>query len=213
MGIAYNTSIVRDGLVLYLDAANPKSYPGTGTSWFDLSGNGNNGLLTNGPIFENTNKGCMSFDGINDHVSFSYVQPTQTTSSSFTWSVWIFTTRNSFGDLIIGNRNNVLFFTKLTTKRFEYYPSVITSDTPINEWMNITIVKNGTSLNYYRNSVLISSITTSVTKTELPFFIGGDPTAGEYFLGKISQALIYNRNITENEIKRNFEATRGRYGI
>ena len=213
MAIAYNTSIVRNGLVLYLDAANPKSYPGTGTSWFDLSGNNNNGVLTNSPIFENINKGCIAFDGINDHVSFSYVQPSQTTASSFTWSVWVFTTRNIFGDLIIGNRNNVLFFTKLTTKQFEYYPSAIASDTPTNEWMNITIIKNGTTLQYYRNAILISSITSSVTKTELPFFIGGDPTAGEFFNGKISQVSIYNRNITENEVKTNFNAIRGRYGI
>jgi hypothetical protein len=48
MGIFYNTSIARDGLVLHLDAANKKSYPGTGTTWKDLNGNGNNGTLING---------------------------------------------------------------------------------------------------------------------------------------------------------------------
>jgi hypothetical protein len=213
MAIAYNTSVVRDGLVLYLDAANPKSYPGTGTTWFDLTANGNNGTINNSPIFSTTNKGYFTFDGINDNVSFSYVQPAQTTASSFTWSVWVFTTRNSFVDMIIGNRNNVLAFTKLTTKRFEYHPSNIDSDTPLDQWMNITIIKDGINFKYYRNSVLISSITSSTTKTTLPFFVGGDSTAGEYFNGRISQVLIYNRNITEDQIKINFNATRGRYGI
>ena len=53
MGIGYNTSVVRDGLVLYLDAANSKSYPGSGTTWFDLTGNNNNAILNgnvNNPV-------------------------------------------------------------------------------------------------------------------------------------------------------------------
>lgn len=50
-------NIVEDGLVLYLDAANKKSYPGSGTVWKDLSGNGNDGTLTNGPTFGSTNLG------------------------------------------------------------------------------------------------------------------------------------------------------------
>ena len=38
MGIAYNTSMISDGLIVYVDAANPRSYPGTGNTWYDLSG-------------------------------------------------------------------------------------------------------------------------------------------------------------------------------
>ena len=67
MGIAYNTSIVRDGLVLHLDAANVKSYPGTGTVWKDLSGNGNDGTLVNGVGYSSDNNGVMTFDGVNDY--------------------------------------------------------------------------------------------------------------------------------------------------
>jgi hypothetical protein len=61
--------IVRDGLVLYLDAGNRRSYPGSGTSWTDLSGNGNNGTLTNGPTFDSGNGGSIVFDSVDDHVS------------------------------------------------------------------------------------------------------------------------------------------------
>ena len=60
--------ITTDGLILHLDAANTKSYPGTGTVWTDLSGNGNNGTLTNGPTLDNSNYGNIVFDGINDYV-------------------------------------------------------------------------------------------------------------------------------------------------
>lgn len=62
-------TIITDGLVLYLDAANPKSYPTTGTTWSDLSGNENNGTLINGPTFNLSNNGSIVFDGVNDYGS------------------------------------------------------------------------------------------------------------------------------------------------
>ena len=58
------TDIVTNGLVLFLDANNTNSYPGSGTSWYDLSGNGNTGTLTNGPTFSSVNGGTIVFDGI-----------------------------------------------------------------------------------------------------------------------------------------------------
>jgi hypothetical protein len=63
MSLGHGASIVRDGLVLYLDATNPKSYPGSGTTWKDLSGNGNNGTLVNGVGYTDANKGSLVFDG------------------------------------------------------------------------------------------------------------------------------------------------------
>ena len=52
MAFRYSPKIVTDGLVLSVDAANKKSYPGSGTTWYDLSGNAINGTLTNGPTFD-----------------------------------------------------------------------------------------------------------------------------------------------------------------
>jgi hypothetical protein len=66
MAVRYNTSVIRDGLILYLDAANPKSYPGTGTTWFDLSNSKNNVTLYNGVTFDSSRK-SFTFDGINDY--------------------------------------------------------------------------------------------------------------------------------------------------
>jgi len=63
--------IVTDGLVLALDAANVKSYPGSGTTWRDLSGNDGNGTLTAGPTFSTDNGGVISFDGSDDAVDIS----------------------------------------------------------------------------------------------------------------------------------------------
>jgi hypothetical protein len=69
MGIGYNTSVVRDGLVLYLDAANLKSYPGSGTVVKDIVSNSINGTLLNGVSFSNSNKGIFSFDGVDDYIN------------------------------------------------------------------------------------------------------------------------------------------------
>ena len=71
MGFYRAPQIVTNGLVMYLDAANPKSYPTTGTAWYDRSGNGNTGTLTNGPTFNSGNNGSIVFDGIDDYVSLS----------------------------------------------------------------------------------------------------------------------------------------------
>ena len=67
MAILYNPGIITNRLVMCLDAANIKSYPGTGTAWSDLSGNGNTGTLTNGPVYNSGNGGYISFDGSNDY--------------------------------------------------------------------------------------------------------------------------------------------------
>jgi len=71
MATNYNPKITTDGLVLCLDAANPKSYPGSGTAWFDISGNSRNGTLTNSPTFSSSNQGYFSFDGTDDFVSIT----------------------------------------------------------------------------------------------------------------------------------------------
>jgi len=67
--IAYYGNIVTSGLVLNLDAAKRDSYPGSGTTWRDISGNGNNGTLTNGPTFNSDNYGSIVFDGVDDYVN------------------------------------------------------------------------------------------------------------------------------------------------
>jgi hypothetical protein len=83
MSIYYNTNIVRTGLVLHLDAANVKSYPGSGTTWADLSGNSNTGAINNTPSISN---GVISFDGVNDNVSFTSINLSST--NKITLSFW-----------------------------------------------------------------------------------------------------------------------------
>lgn len=73
MAFANGGSIVTNGLVLALNAADRNSYPGSGTTWYDMSGNGRNVTLTNGPTFNSANGGSIVFDGVDDYATFSAV--------------------------------------------------------------------------------------------------------------------------------------------
>ena len=91
MGLLHSPRIVTDGLILCLDAANKRSYPGAGTTWTDLTANKNNGTLTNSPTFSRNNGGRFSFDGSNDYCEFAEnekynFQPTQP-FSVFCWMI------------------------------------------------------------------------------------------------------------------------------
>lgn len=106
MGTSYNPKIVTDGLVLCLDAANIKSYPGSGTTWADLSGNNVTSALTNSPTFTNSNGGHFTFDGANSYA----IASSRTTSmefqynSAFTISSFCYITENGGEGYIINNR-------------------------------------------------------------------------------------------------------------
>ena len=78
MGAAAGPDIIEDGLVLCLDAADPKSYNGSGTTWYDRSGNGNNGTLVNGPTYNTGSFGTIHFDGVNDSVSATSIDLSNT---------------------------------------------------------------------------------------------------------------------------------------
>ena len=88
MAFNYSPKIITDGLVLYLDAANTRSYPTTGTIWSDLSRNNNNGTLINGPIFSGTNGGYIRCDGSNDYGEVIDSSTLDFGSSSFTIEYW-----------------------------------------------------------------------------------------------------------------------------
>ena len=101
-------SIVTDGLSLYLDAANTRSYPGSGTAWYDLSGNVNHGTLVNGPTFDSGNAGSIVFDGTNKYVNFP--NPLNKTQLDQIWTVqsWINITTAPY-QILVGGLNSDLF--------------------------------------------------------------------------------------------------------
>ena len=216
MGLAHSPRIVRDNLTLYVDVANTKSYSGSGTTWTDISSKNHDGTLTNGPTFSSDNLGYLLFDGSNDYTLFSsYSQPAYSTSTSFTWFIWVYAFENS-NDVVMGNRGTDSDFTKLTTNKFEYASPHLGPAMTLNEWQNICITKNGTSFTYYKNGSSIATQTSSITKPSKDFFLGGDPRPGstaECSNCRIAIAAVYNKALTATEVQQNFNALRGRFGL
>jgi hypothetical protein len=116
MAISRGPNLNRDGLVLYLDAANSKSYPGSGNTWKDLSGNDNNATLINGPTFDTQNSGNILFDGIND--SFTIGETIDISNSNNKGNYTIFLDFILPGPLDPSNRRS--FFVSSVGRQFEF---------------------------------------------------------------------------------------------
>jgi len=228
MAIAYNTSIVRNGLVLYLDAANPKSYPVTGTTFFNLK-LVNNSTLINGISFNSANKGYFSFDGINDYIS---IENTDIRNTSYSVSSWVKPTAFNRLNPIIGelqfnwfglyfSNANLIARHRRQNPQTENEVSFTLTDTT-SRWILVTMVFDITAgmRLYINNSLVASNSITAAVDLAPPRtlqYIGrhslGVPETQNYFLGDLSTIIVYNRALSINEISKNFNATRGRYGI
>ena len=233
MGIAYNTSVVRDGLVLHLDAANVKSYPGSGTTWKDLSGNGNDGTLTNGPTYSSDNKGNFGFDGSNEYTVIPNNTSINFTTNSFSLSCWTKTSQTGTTRMIMskGNSDGIVSGTAYnlylgnagTTWLFGVWDGTGNGSTgssqyvEVGKWVNLCGVYDAelSSHKMYANGNLIGSSTRDVDDISVTndLFVGSGANGGLDWLGNIGICQIYNRALSADEIKQNFEATRGRYGI
>jgi len=227
MATTYNPRIVTNGLVLCLDAGNTQSYPGSGTTWTDLSGNGNNGTLTNGPTFSSANGGTIVFDAVNDRVTsvttippagnvsvFSWIYPT---SFNGMWNIivtkWFDPTGLDFHFALksaAGNGTNVRQ-NLYTTSNSDIYGTTIFST---NTWyyVGFTLVNGGT-LTFYKNAVEdgISSPVSRTTQNSTLYI--ADNRGGFGLGGRIPQVSIYNRALSATEVAQNFNALRGRFGV
>jgi hypothetical protein len=157
MGVAYNTSIVTNGLVLALDAANTKSYPGSGTTWTDLSGNNNTGTLTNTPTYSSANSGSIVFNGTNNNATVNSNATIPTGASARTVSIWFLTNTTTWQT----NINNLFFYGSNNTGQafgidFDTYPNmevytwggvgrdlIFSTTFAQTGWKNITVTYNG----------------------------------------------------------------------
>ena len=209
MGLGHSPSIVRDGLVLYLDAANPKSYPGSGTTWFDLKATSNS-TLSNGPTFVNSNKGYFSFDGVNDYTQITV--PTTTGTIGF----WYYYNGTNVQKLIMGNSSSMLYQggSAGTIHWFNgsTYAFAINIGSTAN-WFYITLAYSSTSNNnIYVNGILkYSSTSIVINKGNGVYNVAGNHYTPQNC--RFGMIKTYDRELSADEIKQNFEATRGRYGV
>jgi hypothetical protein len=217
----YFGNLVTSGLVLDLDAAKLASYPGTGTTWYDISGNGNNGTLTNGPTFTGIGKqAAIVFDGVDDYVSTS-TSRNATTNQDYTITTVFKITSFTSTDMRIfgatsGNSNQLSAGWDTTTFKLwlggTWNNSSFTSNT--NTVYHLTVVHNNTDTLIYVNGTYNSTISGKTSYFDnLGFAQPLILLYGSYFNGNIYTSQVYNRALSSTEITQNFNALRGRYGI
>ena len=226
--MSYNTftPIVTDGLVLYLDAANTKSYPGTGTSWLDLSKNGNNGTLINGPTFNSSNGGSIVLDGSNQYVNTSMIfDPI----NSISVVAWVKMTNASIGlsKAIVSNSETPNQYGWALGKhsssiRMRFYAVGSSNlyiedstDIPINSIICYVGTYDKSNIRIYRNGLLTNSNSSSINfaPSNRTVQIGRwYDTINDYFWpGNIYSVSLYNRALSASEILQNYNATKFRY--
>lgn len=234
--------IVTSGMVLNLDAGYVSSYPTQGVSWRDLSINGYNGTLTNGPTFSSADGGSVVFDGSNDYVNCGNTPLTDFGTNNFTLSCWIFIpsdvieNTNYFKGLIVkkgAGAANEGFGLYYNTGFQKFLWSTANGSTPSeifstntwgslkNTWSNIVMVReNGVTNNgfFYINGnyeSLSSSATILDVNNSFNLTVGASSTlfADYFFQGNIASGLIYNRALSSAEVLQNYNALKSRFGL
>lgn len=240
MSNKYGPRIVTDGLVLCLDAADRNSYTGSGTTWTDLSGNGYNGSLTNGPTFNSDNGGSLVFDGSNDYISLTSPSDRYTWTPSgngnnyMTIDIWVKSTDgsgrffskpwNGSGWYNYGISNNTFSLVTSTTSNKTF------SNLSTGNWENATFVVNPTQFAVYRNGSINSSFSNHnltanspgtggnlnlplALMTLYPYGTGTWSYTGFSMSGQLGVFKFYNKVLSASEVQQNYNATKGRYGL
>lgn len=224
--------LVTQDLVLHLDAGDTNSYSGTGTTWYDLSGNGNDATLINGPTYSSDSGGFISFDGSNNYadissidldpngaMSISFWFKTSNDSQTFRYML-DFRSQNATGQAAIVSYNNE------GTRKVHYHVQgdgvtpwrSTSSGIALNSWNNIALIHNNAqdNLKIYLNSnlELDTTFSTDLVLSSSPLRIAARRFNGNnQFNGDFSQILTYNRALTDTEVLQNFNATKDRFGL
>jgi hypothetical protein len=202
--------IVTDGLIFNLDAGFTPSYSRSGTTWYDVSVNTNNGTLVNGPTFSTLGGGSINFDGSADYAETSSNDAFGT--GDFTLDVWFKTDgsqTNNAALLCIANgasssnwqlsfQSNILgFLSNLATLNSTY--------TPNDTWTDATIVRESNVLKIYINAELDAIGSDSLNYTDTSGYrIGMDRGSSAFFKGGILNVKSYNRALSPEEIQNNY---------
>jgi hypothetical protein len=226
MGGRYSPNITTSGLILCLDAANVRSYPGSGTTWFDLSGNGNNFTLFNSPTFAN---GAFTFDGNTQYARIGSsglnLAPTGIRTIEIWTKVITLPIAAGFGGLFGDQQNTTGILRVLDSGKLIWgWDDGTTGNSTINistgTWFQFVVLLDNYKATYYYNGQLDKAETTnsdtaagnnnawSIARQNRDF------TGQFYYLNcEVSIARQYNRLLIAQEIFQNFNATRERFGV
>ena len=215
--------VVDTSLQLWLDAGQTSSYSGSGTTWTDLSGAGNNGTLTNSPTYSGTtNGGVFTFDGSTQYAATTLNSSTISDGTLSAWCYPIASPNSSYYDGIIdgdspGNYGTGFGINNSTYQAIvnDQFWNTIGQSVILNQWVMVTMTFTATTALFYINGTQVSSLsyTRGTVSPGNNYLIGKSAANARYFNGRISTAMVYNRALTSDEILTNFKALRGRYGI
>ena len=229
MGLSHSPRIVTDGLVFCVDAGDKMSYPGAGTTWTDLSKNRNNGTLVNGPTFNSSNGGNIVFDGTNDYISIT--RNSTITPDYISICGWIKINSKSSSQFLLALPRSVnggasyMMYYSLSLDGFVAYArtnstgtiqttSTFSPDT--GRWYSLCMTSNGSNLilfidGEFEASSSFSSVLEYSGSTVLRIGSYDNQGTPTYTNGNIALTQIYNRALTPDEIRQNYNATRGRF--
>jgi hypothetical protein len=222
MGLNYNPTIVPDGLVMYFDPANSRSSVGSGNTIYDLTGNSNTCTFSATPTYDVASKGNLLLAG------YGTVAHTSTlwNGNQFTYSIWakkIGTGEAGERGIMIAKETSYIDhgYNNLTLASFyataSYSPRQYliygNAQASRNEWRHYATTYDGTLACLYENGALTGTTYMSIAlnNTTDPLYIGQWNGGGYTFNGKLGTMMTYNRALSAQEVKQNYDATKGRY--
>jgi hypothetical protein len=224
VSIRYNSSFVREGLVLFLDADNIKSYPGSGSTWFDISGNNNHCTLNNLPTWNAA--GYFSFNGSSNYGTITYsstlnfsggqtvlilINHSNTSGRPNPWNqayggsgTWTHEGGGSFNYYYgnAGTNNNP-------------YTSLASGSTPTNTWYGMCSTRDISSIAWYQNATFQTSASNAYGNlaSDTNNITIGIGYTGNYWAGNIALIMAYDRALNSTEVLTNYIGYRGRFNI
>jgi len=217
---APSTGLVTDGLTLQLDATNDSSYPGSGSTWFDLSPNDADVTLYNNPSFALGPPRRLDFNGVNQYGATSKTGIIPSTSyTKIAWFFWVgygvnnnIVSGGSGGHFIFGAGTNKIYSGHANWPNYLAYPSNATIS--LLTWYNVALTFNTTDgMKLYINGALDSTYTANKNarggngSVEIAAF-----SASNNLFGGLSRVYCYNRSLSASEILQNYDATKTDYG-
>ena len=218
MALQHHPRIVSNGLLMYIDAANTRSYSGSGNTALGLI-TGIDGTLVNGVGFTTANNGAFTFDGSNDYINFGNSSAVQ--QSSGTLSAWAKASSPGGGyrGIIAKQGAYGLFYTDSVLVAYDW-----TADAPRstginiadNTWKNVVLtyqsgVSNGTRI--YINGVSVLTTTITIFNQINNLFGGAEANASQFASCQVSSFKMYNRVLTATEVLQNYNASKKRFGL
>lgn len=210
---------VRDSLIFDLNAGDTNSYPGSGTTWTDLTGNGYNGTLVNGPTYSSTNGGSIVLDGSDDQITMSGLDLRRNFSLEI-WTKFDNTSRANgfFGQGIAAANQSINIWQDTSTVEYRmYYNDYSVSSSPIaGVWYQYVLTYNHSSpytKEVYRNGTLLGASGTQGQYAGTgTFYIGS--IGGQFYLdGNIAIVRGYSKILSSTEVLRNFNGYKALYGV